>query len=222
MGENGPGCKAAGYISYPRYKQDADNTISPEIIPTSVSWNVIARLYSASQVDEIVPSILADDEPIMAYFLAFLSPGPAVLSLGFQITARDDYVFGERHAEISQASITIRTHSPLPKVKRPRIQDRDITIDFDQLAHIASEIEQLLLSMDLDVLTLGDFGLRPYFAPSSIFRSSTISTSLMGSPRFRRSWSHSYSKHLLSDNSWPLLYNSQSWGASCVYPSKVW
>ena len=179
IGEGGPGCKVAAHISCPsakltslRYEQYADNTISPEIFPTSVSWNAITRQCSASQVDEIALWIMAtDDEPIIACFLAFLSPGPAVLSLGFEVTARDDddevYVLGGWHAEIfSQASKAIRTHPLLPNVKRLRIQDQYITIDSDRLTKIASEVGQLFKSMDpLDVLTLDIFDLRPYLAP---------------------------------------------------------
>ena len=85
MGEGGPGCKIATHISCPsarlaslRYEQDVESTMSPEIFPTSVSWNAIASQYSTSRVDEIVLGIMATDDPILVCSLSFLSPGPAV------------------------------------------------------------------------------------------------------------------------------------------------
>ena len=62
--------------------------------------------------------------------------------------------------------MTIQTHPLRANVKRLRIQDRDIVIDSDQLAQVASEVGRLFQSMgSLDALTLDVFDLRPYLAP---------------------------------------------------------
>jgi hypothetical protein len=189
MGEDAPGCKVAAHISCPSarlasllYEQDATEPMSPEIFPTSITWNAIACQYSASAVDEVVleittaqdPIIATAQDPIITCSLTFLSPDPAVLTLGFKVTARYNYeadnefevTLGERHVEtFSQASRTIRTHPLLADIKRLRIQDRHV-IDSDQLAQIASEVGRLFKSMgSLDALTLDVFDLRPYLAP---------------------------------------------------------
>jgi hypothetical protein len=183
MGEDGPGCKIAAHISCPSarrtsllYEQGADNPTSPEIFPTSVAWDAIARQYAASVVDEVVLEITTAQNPIITCLLTFLSPGPVVLVLGSKVTARyddddDDEEFemplGERHAEIfSRASMTIRTHPLLANVKRLRIRDRFTTIDSDELPRIAGEVRQLLKSVGpLDALIIDVFDLRPYLGP---------------------------------------------------------
>jgi hypothetical protein len=184
MGEDGPGCKIVTHISCPSarhasllYEQNVDNAVFVEIFPTSVSWNAIARQYTASPVEEVVLEIMTAQDPVITCLLTFLSPGPAVLALGFKITTGydDDYndddeefeMLGEWHAEIfSQASVTIRTHPLLTNVKRLRIQDKDIDFHPNEFIQIASEVEQLFKSVGpLDSLTLDVFDLRPYLAP---------------------------------------------------------
>ena len=182
MGEDGPGCRIAAHISCPSvkvttllYEQDVGDSMLPEIFPTSVRWNAIARQYSASPVNEVVLGIITAQNPIIACFLTFLSPDPAALTLGFKVNAgyddeEDDELemtLGRRHAEIfSRASITIWTHPLLANVKRLSIQDNHIAIDSDELTQITSEVKQLFESMGpLDALTLDVSDLRPYLAP---------------------------------------------------------
>jgi hypothetical protein len=182
MDEYGPGCKIAAHISCPSarstsllYKQDADNIMSPDIFPASVVWDAVARQYTASPVEEVVFEMTTAQNPILTCLLTFLSPGPAVLALGFNVISTyyededDEFVMTleERYTEIvSQASMTIRTHPLLANIKRLSIRDRYITWDSDQLTQIAGEIWQLLESMGpLDALILDVHDLRPYLAP---------------------------------------------------------
>jgi hypothetical protein len=182
MDEHGPGCKVAAHVLCPSarlisllYEQDAYSTMPPEIFPASVSWDVIARQCTASSLDEVVFEITIAKDPIIACLLTFLSPGQAVLALGFKVTTGCDedeggefaMTLGERHAEIvSEASMAIRTHPLLANVKRLRIRDRYITRNSDQLMQVASEVRELFESTGpLDVLTLDVFDLRPYLAP---------------------------------------------------------
>jgi hypothetical protein len=135
----------------------------------------IARQCTASSLDEVVLEITTAEDPIIACLLTFLSPGPAVLALGFKVTTGCDedeggefvMKFGERHAKIvSEASMTIRTHPLLANVKRLRIRDKYITRNSDQLTQIAGEARELFESTGpLDVLTLDVFDLRLYLAP---------------------------------------------------------
>ena len=179
VGEYEPGYKIAAHISCPSarltsllYEQDADNSMSLETFPTSATWDAIARQYSANPADEVILEIMTAQDPIIACFLTFLSPGPAVLGLGFKVTSDydDDEEFemtlGERHVKIlSRAFMTIRTHPLLANVKRLRIQDNQITLDSNELAQITSEVKQLFKSVGpLDALTLDVSDLRPYLA----------------------------------------------------------
>ena len=185
ISRHGSGCNIAAHISCPSarstsllYKQDADSPMSPEIFPTSVAWNAIACQYSASPVNEVVLEIMTARGSIITCSLTFLSPGPAVLVLGFEVIAgygdeedEDDDGFEmpleQMYAEIfSQASTTIRTHPLLANVKCLRIRDKHMAIYFAKITQIASAIEQLFKPMGpLDTLTLDVIDLQPYLAP---------------------------------------------------------
>jgi hypothetical protein len=110
ISRHGSGCNIAAHISCPSarltsllYKQDADIPMSPEIFPTSVAWNAIARQYSASPINKVVLEIMTAQDPIITCSLTFLSPGPAVLALGFQIIGSAD-----------------KRQCPRPTAKKPR------------------------------------------------------------------------------------------------------
>ena len=176
--ENGPGCEVAAHVSCSStrltsllYGQGAQELMHLDISLTSVAWDAIVYQYMASPVEEVVLEIKIARYPIlMMSFLAFPSPGPAVLRLGYKNTERDVVcqVLGMRHVKMfSQISAAIQTHPLLPNVKRLCIQDKNITINFSsESTQIASEVKQLLESVGpLDALTLDVSDLRPYLTP---------------------------------------------------------
>jgi hypothetical protein len=170
-----PSCEVAAHITCPSarlaslsYRQGAQELMYPNIFPTSIAWNAIAGQYTASPVEEVMLAIAAIENSIIVCFLTFLSPGPAVLRLGFKGSKRDDIymALGDRHVGIfSRASMTIRTHPLLLNIKRLRIRDRDATVNSNEPTRIAGDIKQLFQSMGpLDTLSLDVFDLRPYLA----------------------------------------------------------
>ena len=151
---------------------------TPQVFPTSVSWNVIGPQYMTSTIDEVALRIKAAEDDILSCSLSFLSPGLATLELGCIMgTVSEDhhettYSLGEKHSQVfSQASKAIREHPLLSNVKRLHIQDRHDFFTNHQLEGIAEQAAQLFKFVGpLEELILDVDDLRPFLSPSSDFR----------------------------------------------------
>ena len=175
-----PGYRIAAHVTCPSarltsliYEYCAEEE-TPQLFPTSVSWNVIGPQYMSSTIDEVILRITIAEDDILSCFLSFLSPGLATLRLGcIMVTESEDsggtpYSLGEKHSQVfSQASKAIREHPLLSNVKRLHIQDRHNLLAH-QLEGIAEQAAQLFKFVGpLEELVLDVDNLRPFFSPSS-------------------------------------------------------
>ena len=178
--ENEPGFKVAAYISCPSarrtsliYARDVLYTLPGLAFSTSAPWNAIVAQYTASPIDEVVLSIITTVNFIPSCSLSFISPGPAILELGYRIIYHERYstegeIFLENNQTraFSRACMTIRNYLLLGNIRRLRIQDSHIFLPYSQLARVAEEAIRLFTSMGpLEELSLDVVDLRPYLAP---------------------------------------------------------
>ena len=178
--EGEPGYNIAALISCPSarctslvFEHYAFYEPSRQAFPTSVSWNAIVAQYTAGPIEEVMLSVITAWELVLSCSLSFISPGPAILELGYRAIAQEDddndteISLGEKHAGVvSQACVVIRNHPLLYNIKRLRIRDSHVSLTSDQLTHVAKEAVQLFKSVGpLEELTLNVVDLRPYLAP---------------------------------------------------------
>ena len=181
VNQNVPGYTIAAHMSCPSARstslvleEDVEQWASQDAFPTSVfSWNAIGPQYMARQIDEIVLAITSPGDDILSCSISSLSPGPAVLILGYKMTAEDDghiedrLSLGEKHSEVfSLALETVRKHPLLSSIKRLHIRDRHLSLAPHQLSQIANQAMQLLKSLGpLEELVFEVDDLRPFLSP---------------------------------------------------------
>jgi hypothetical protein len=165
----------AACISCPRAKHTTlinvvFDDVTPEIFPTTVSWNAIVRQYTTSPVEEVTFEITDRQlRTVVTYSLTFQSSDATVLNLVSEVidTGAEVFPLGEINLQIfSQACSTICGHPLFSHVKRLHIKDKTGTLGVGFVPPLVDVVGELFRRLGpLDEFTIHGCDLQIFLAP---------------------------------------------------------